>query len=140
VNEDGRDLALPLENCNKAYVQIELNVKKLHEAFVIGYNICSTEGEVLFWSYVTDDYKEEKKLVPGKNILRGEIPNHFLNEGEYIISLTASLHYIQWIINPDEDAPRLKLYIQGGLSQSPFWTLKRSGICAPVLSWIVNEK
>ncbi len=140
VNEDGHDLALPLENCNKAYVQIELNVKKLHEAFVIGYNICSTEGEVLFWSYVTDDYKEEKKLVPGKNILRGEIPNHFLNEGEYIISLTASLHYIQWIINPDEDAPRLKLYIQGGLSESPFWTLKRSGICAPVLSWIVNEK
>ena len=139
VNEDGRDLALPLENCNKAYVQIELNVKKLHGAFVIGYNICTTEGEVLFWSYVTDDYKEEKKLVPGKNILRGEIPNHFLNEGEYIINLTASLHYIQWIINPDEDAPRLKLYIQGGLSQSPFWTLKRSGICAPVLSWIVNK-
>ena len=139
VDQNGKDLVQPLENSQKAFVRIELNMKKIHHSFVIGYSICNSDGEVIYWSYVTDDYKEEKQLKGGRNILMGEIPNHFLNEGEYSIFLSASLHYIQWIVNPEEDAPCLKLHIQGGLSDSPFWTLKRSGVCAPVLKWSVND-
>ena len=140
VDKEGNDLVQPIENSDKAYVRIGLNMKKVHHSFVIGYSVCDENGAVLFWSYPTDDYKENVNIKAGTNILTGELPSHFLNEGEYYIYLSASLHYIQWIVNPEEDSPCLKLSIRGGLSDSPFWTLKRSGVCAPVLKWRVTDK
>ena len=140
VDQDGCDLSQPISNDDTAYVQIEINMKKTHHAFTIGYAIYDTDGSIVYWSYLTDDYDENTNVKPGYNLLTGKIPKHFLNEGEYYIYLSATLHYIQWIINPEEDSPCLKLYIQGGLSNSPFWTLKRSGTCAPVIKWMVKNK
>ena len=140
IDKAENNLTQPLTNNEKAYVRIELNMKKIHNAFTIGYAVYDAAGSVVFWSYLTDDYKENVNVKIGANILTCEVPEHFLNEGEYYIYLSATLHYIQWIVNPDEDSPCLKLYIQGGLSNSPFWTLKRSGMCAPVLKWTVNNK
>ncbi len=140
INEDGSELIQPMENCDKAFVRIEMDMKKVHHAFTVGYAIYNADGTLLYWSYLTDDYKEENNVGPGNNILIGEIPTHFLNEGEYYIYFSASLHYIQWIVNPEEDSPCLKLYIQGGLSDSPFWPAKRPGVCAPVLKWTVKNE
>jgi len=140
TDRDGKDLVQPKENCSKAFVRIGLNMKKVHPAFTVGYAIYNADGEVMYWSYVTDDYSEENNVKPGKNVLIGEIPDHFLNEGEYYIFFSASLHYIQWIVNPEEDSPSLKLEIQGGLSESPFWPEKRPGVCAPVLKWTVTDQ
>ena len=140
VDQDGHDLAMPVENGDKAFVHIELNMKKIHHAFTTGYAIYNSEGTLMYWSYSVDDYDENNNVKPGKNVLVGEIPNHFLNEGEYYIYFSASLHYIQWLVNPEVDSPCLKLYIQGGLSESPFWTMKRPGVCAPVLKWTVENK
>ena len=140
VDQDGHDLAMPVENGDKAYVHIELNMKKIHHAFTTGYAIYNSEGTLMYWSYSVDDYDEDNNVKPGRNILVGEIPNHFLNEGEYYIYFSASLHCIQWLVNPEDDSPCLKLYIQGGLSESPFWTVKRPGVCAPLLKWTVKNK
>ena len=140
VNRDGDNLVQPLENCEEAFVRIELNMNKIHPAFSIGYAIYNAEGTLMYWSYLTDDYKDDKNVCLGNNTLIGEIPMHFLNEGEYYIYFSASLHYIQWIVNPEENSPCLKLNIQGGLSNSPLWTIKRPGLCAPVLKWTVNDK
>ena len=140
VNEDGKDLNQPMENCDKAFVRIELEMKKVHHAFTVGYAIYNADGTLMYWSYLTDDYDENNNVKPGRNVLVGEIPEHFLNEGEYSIYFSASLHYIQWIVNPEEDSPCLKLHIQGGLSDSPFWPSKRPGVCAPVLKWTVENK
>ena len=139
VDQDGHDLAMPVENNDKAFVRIELNMKKIHHAFTTGYAIYNSEGILMYWSYSVDDYDENNNVKMGRNVLTGEIPNHFLNEGEYYIYFSASLHYIQWLVNPEVDSPCLKLYVQGGLSESPFWTMKRPGVCAPVLKWTVNN-
>jgi lipopolysaccharide transport system ATP-binding protein len=139
VDQDGHDLAMPVENGDKAFVHIELNMKKLHHAFTTGYAIYNSEGTLMYWSYSVDDYDENNNVKLGRNVLVGEIPNHFLNEGEYYIYFSASLHFIQWLVNPEVDSPCLKLYIQGGLSESPFWTMKRPGVCAPVLKWNVKS-
>ena len=138
VNADGAPLSQPLENCDKAFVRIELEMKKVHHAFTVGYAIYNADGTLMYWSYLTDDYDENNNVKPGRNVLVGEIPEHFLNEGEYSIYFSASLHYIQWLVNPEEDSPCLKLHIQGGLSDSPFWPSKRPGVCAPVLKWTVE--
>lgn len=139
VNADGAPLSQPLENCDKAFVRIELEMKKVHHAFTVGYAIYNADGTLMYWSYLTDDYDENNNVKPGRNVLVGEIPEHFLNEGEYSIYFSASLHYIQWIVNPEEDSPCLKLHIQGGLSDSPFWPSKRPGVCAPILTWTVQN-
>ena len=140
VNEAGKDLSQPMENCDKAFVRIEIDLKKVHHAFTVGYAIYNVDGTLMYWSYVTDDYDEKNNVKLGKNILMGEIPTHFLNEGEYSIYFSASLHYIQWIVNPEEDSPCLKLHIQGGLSNSPLWPEKRPGVCAPILNWSVESE
>ena len=139
VDKCGNEIAQPVENDGGAFVRIELDMKKVHHAFTTGYAIYNADGTLLYWSYLTDDYDENNNVSVGKNILTGEIPAHFLNEGEYYIYFSASLHYIQWIVNPEEDSPCLKLYIQGGLSDSPFWPSKRPGVCAPVLEWTVEK-
>ena len=139
VGKDGQELSQPIENGDKAFVRIELNMKKIHHAFTVGYAIYDADGTLMYWSYLTDDYDEKNNVKPGKNILTGEIPNHFLNEGEYYIYFSASLHFIQWLVNPEEDSPCLKLNIQGGLSESPFWTIKRPGVNAPILKWSIKN-
>ena len=139
VDQDGHDPVMPVENGDKVFVHIELNMKKIHHAFTTGYAIYNSEGTLMYWSYSVDDYDEDNNVKSGRNVLVGEIPNHFLNEGEYYIYFSASLHFIQWLVNPEVDSPCLKLYIQGGLSASPFWTMKRPGVCAPVLKWTVKS-
>ena len=139
VDRDGKEVTGPVENSESVYVRIELDMKKVHNAFTTGYAIYNADGMLMYWSYLTDDYDEDNNVKPGKNVLTGEIPAHFLNEGEYYIYFSASLHYIQWLVNPEEDSPCLKLHIQGGLSESPFWTIKRPGLCAPVVKWKVKN-
>ena len=140
VDRDGNNLVQPMDNRNKAYVRIEVNMKKMHHAFKIGYAIYNTDGAVIYWTFQTDNGTEKNNVRPGRNILTGEIPEHFLNEGEYYIFLLSTLHFIQDIINPEEDSPCLKLHVQGGLSESPYWTLKRPGVCAPVLEWKIQNQ
>jgi len=139
VDRDGKEVTGPVENSESVFVRIELDMKKVHNAFTTGYAIYNADGMLMYWSYLTDDYDEDNNVKPGKNVLTGEIPAHFLNEGEYYIYFSASLHYIQWLVNPEEDSPCLKLHIQGGLSESPFWTIKRPGLCAPVVKWKVKN-
>lgn len=140
VNENGQEIDGAIENGDKAFVQIELDMKKVHNAFTTGYAIYDSEGTLMYWSYQTDIYDENNNVKEGHNVLTGEIPSHFLNEGEYYIYFSASLHFIQWFVNPEEDSPCLKLSIMGGLSESPFWTIKRPGVCAPLLKWDVKNK
>ena len=139
VDEKGNELVQPIENSSRAFVRIEIDMKKEHHAFTTGYAIYNADGTLMYWSYLTDDYDETNNVTFGRNILTGEIPGHFLNEGEYYIYYSASLHYIQWIVNPEEDSPCLKLHISGGLSDSPLWPEKRPGVCAPVLKWKVEK-
>ena len=139
VDSEEKEVTGPVENSDSVFVRIELDMKKMHNAFTTGYAIYNSEGLLIYWSYLTDDYDEDNNVKSGRNVLTGEIPAHFLNEGEYYIYFSASLHYIQWIVNPEEDSPCLKLHIQGGLSESPFWTIKRPGICAPVIKWRVKN-
>jgi lipopolysaccharide transport system ATP-binding protein len=63
------------------------------------------------------------------------LPPNFLNEGEYRIELMVSLHYKEWLVQPEVNAPSINFTIKGGLSKSPYWIMARPGICAPVLDF-----
>ncbi len=124
-----------VHNDDECYVKIKVNMKKLHSAFTIGYAVYDDMGALVYWTNATDSYEKYTEMHLGDNVILGEIPKHFLNEGNYSIRLMTGLHFQEWLVDPDKDSPTRDLVIRGGLSNSPFWTMKRPGICAPVLTW-----
>ena len=126
----------PIPNNRDIWIQIEGEISTLDPAFEIGYLITGKDGIVVYTSLLTDCPEEQwPKLARGVNIIRTKIPRRLLNEGIYRIELAASLRNRQWILEPGKNAPAIFLSIQGGLSDSPLWTLRRRGVIAPVMEW-----
>jgi lipopolysaccharide transport system ATP-binding protein len=128
-----RDVVANDEDC---WVHIEWNAQQLDAALTIGYAIFSSDDLLLYWSYHTDTPEDSWPAVqPGFNHFRSRIPSRFFNEGMYRIEMIGSLHYREWLLEPGVSAPAVFLTIQGGLSDSPYWMVKRPGLLAPELPW-----
>ena len=135
VNEKNEPVTNAVSNDEVNYVLISFDMKKIHTAFTIGYAIYDYLGTAIYWANITDQFYEKDYFHLGKNSIKGVIPSHFMNEGTYHIRMMASIHFQEWLVNPDMSSPSVEYSIQGGLSDSPFWTLKRPGICAPIIKW-----
>ena len=132
----GNKCRQPLSNNDQMWVRIEGDVDILDPALTIGYAIYSEDGNLLYWSYHVDGQKENwPELKKGLNVIMGQIPSRFLNEGSYRLELIGSLHFRQWLFEPGKNAPSVYVSIQGNLSDSPLWIAKRPGLLAPVLKW-----
>jgi lipopolysaccharide transport system ATP-binding protein len=57
----------------------------------------------------------------------------------YRLEVIGGLHHRQWLFEPGVNAPSIYLIIQGGLSDSPVWMIKRPGILAPVMPWFIQN-
>lgn len=135
---DNNLLSSPLSNDQDFWVYIEAEIKEVDPALTMGYAIYSDEGYLLYWSYQTDSGEENwPKIRSGISTWRSKIPTRFLNEGTYRIEVIGGLHFRQWICEPGINAPTIQFQINGGLSDSPFWNIKRPGLLAPVLKWEV---
>ncbi len=139
TDEKGNDLKSPVRNDSEFRVQIEGEIQKMDPALTVGYAVYSQEGILLYWSYQTDEDEEKwPKFKMGFNILRSQIPKRFLNEGTYRIELIGNLHFREWLFEPEVNAPSIYLRIEGGLSDSPYWSMKRPGAIAPVMEWSIE--
>jgi len=137
VNEDGKVVDGIVGNDEQIFVYIKFDVKKVHSGFCLGYSLYDKEGNIIYWSYPNDNFDAYNAPHLGENVIVGEIPTHFVNEDEYYVYLQGGIHFQEWLIDPGIKAPRRALKIQGGLSKSPFWSIRRPGICAPILKWKV---
>ncbi|BAI62007.1 ABC transporter ATP binding protein [Methanocella paludicola SANAE] len=127
-------------NNSEIWINIELEIKELDSALTIGYAIYDESGNLLYWSYHTDVTKNKwPDLKLGMITLRSMIPKRLLNEGIYKIELIGSLHFREWLLQPIINAPSIYLTIQGELSDSPLWMVKRPGILAPVIDWCIID-
>jgi len=134
--ESGDPLKMPVPNNQGVFIEIEGEMISLDPSFTIGYAIFTEDGNLLYWSYQTDTpEKEWPKLEKGRFIIRSKIPERFLNEGVYRIEMIAGLHYRTWLLEPGKNAPAVYLTVQGSLSDSPLWMIKRPGLLAPVFRW-----
>ena len=139
LDSGGLKLEMPAKNDNDFWIQIEGAIKESHPSLTLGYAIFNEENNLLYWSYCTDIVENKwPKLKTGKFILSSKIPKRFLNEGLYRIDFISSLHFKQWICQPGISSPSIYLTIRGGLSDSPFWIMKRPGILAPVFDWEIK--
>jgi len=135
-DENAKLKTMPIDNNSNNWIYIEIELYKFNPAFTIGYAIYSSDNQLLYWSYQTDIKQVDwPKLTKGYCKLRSKIPKKFLNEGDYRIELIASLHFKEWLCEPGENTPFIYLSIRGGLSDSPYWIMKRPGILGPVFKW-----
>lgn len=135
----GNELSMPHSNDADMWIQIEGEIRVLDPSLTVGYVIYNEDGVLLYWSCQIDGREQNwPKLSIGPNTLRGRIPKRLLNEGSYKIELIGCLHCKKWLFEPLKNSPSINLVIQGGLSDSPFWVAKRTGVISPVLEWKNN--
>ena len=129
----------PYFNDAEMTIFLEGEVVDLDPSLTFGYAIYTDDGLPVYISMPFDTAESNwPKIRPGKISLRTQIPKRFLNEGSYRIEFISCLHNKQWLCQPGKDNPQINLSISGGLSDSPYWTEKRLGVMAPIISWEVS--
>lgn len=117
-------------------VNIEIDLLKQDPDLLLGYALYSEDGTLLYWTYHKDQPEVHwPEMKEGRCRLKSTIPRRYLNEGGYRIELMASTHFRQWFCEPGNGAPCIYLTINGGLSDSPYWMIKRPGLLAPEIRW-----
>ncbi|MEE9339094.1 MAG: ABC transporter ATP-binding protein [Methylococcaceae bacterium] len=128
-----------IKNDQVINVVIEGEVEKLDKALQVGYAIYDDKNSLLFWSIFNDSAEKNWPMVKhGFNRFINYIPKRFLNEGTYRMEIIAALYFRYWIIEPQNNSPSIYFTIQGGLSESPYWMMRRPGIFAPELKWSID--
>ena len=139
-DEHGKKQSMPLSNNSEMWVQIKAEIQAIDPALTVGYAVYAEDGSLLYWSYQTDQSEDRwPRLKEGVCVLRSRIPPRFLNEGVYRVELIGGLHFREWLFEPGISAPSIYVNIQGGLSDSPYWMIKRAGLLAPVMEWTAVE-
>lgn len=119
----------------KIFIYIEGVCKNIDPALQVGIALYGETGDLIFWSFATDDQNSWPDISLGRNILRLEIPGYLLNEGVYRVELGIALYHRAWICEPGKNAPGISLEIRGGFLASNYWTERRVGLLAPIFSW-----
>ena len=132
---------MPISNNNDIWLNMEIEIKEFDPALQIGYGIYNEENYLLYCSFHNDiEEKFWPVLKKGRYVFKTKISKRFLNEGKYRIELLASLYYRSWIFEPGRNGPSITIVIQGGLSDSPYWMIRRLGALAPVNKWKVSKQ
>ncbi len=139
--KDGNAAKPIIANDEEVWVAVDIELKVLDPALTLGYVLYSEDGQVLYWSYQTDGREcDWPALSVGKVRLRSPLPRRLLNEGTYRVEFISSFHFRQWLTAPGT-GPSINFTIQGGLSESPLWHVRRPGTLAPVLPWgLANDE
>ena len=140
TDESGNRAIMPVSNQSEIWIEIEGVIEEPDLSLTVGYAIYTEDGTLLYWSYQTDvEEAVWPQLRKGVNVLRSKVPERFLNDGSYNVELISSLHFKKWLCEPRKSSPSVYLTIQGGLSDSPYWMIKRPGILAPVIEWTAKS-
>jgi lipopolysaccharide transport system ATP-binding protein len=122
------------------WIHIEGRIDHPETGLQIGYAVYSDDGTLMYWTCHTDVVDERwPKLGAGEWTFRSRFPSRLLNEGKYRVELLAALYYREWLIQPGVQSPSIDIDIQGGLSDSPYWLVRRPGVLAPVMDWDVTR-
>jgi len=137
--KDGNAATPIIANDEEIWVVVDIELKTLDPALTLGYALYSEDGQLLYWSYQTDGKEGDWPVLrTGVICLKSALPQHMLNEGTYRLEFISSLHFRQWLTAPGT-GPSINFTIQGGLSESPLWQVRRPGMLAPALPWFLAE-
>ena len=141
TDAEGKKVEGPLRNDQDHWVTIEAPLKTAVPEFNVGYAVRNVESRSFMYLTMSTDGPKETwpKLKKGPVTFRGKLPKHTLNAGHYKLSLAASVHNQDWIFEPETaTGPSIEIFINGGLSESPYWKEPRSGLMAPIIDWEIK--
>lgn len=131
-----RPLTGAAANNEPIFIKLKGEIKEENNLLNLGFVLFDDSDRQLFISYVKDLAQEDwPALKKGPFELVAKIPPHLLNEGNYRIEMVSNLHFTRWLIEPGGGGPVINFEVRGGLSESPYWVLRRGGFMAPVLHW-----
>lgn len=140
ADAEGKPTEMPVSNDVDCWLYIEGEIQVIDSALQFGYAIYNEENTLLYWNCQSDSNEHEwPKLSLGKIVARSKFPKNLLNEGKYRLEMILALYHRQWICEPGINSPTIEINIQGGLSNSPYWMVRRPGVLAPIFSWEVNN-
>lgn len=132
----GQEMPMPVKNNDRLWIYIEGEIEQYDPALQIGYAVYDENQRLLYWTAHTDAAEGQWPLITkGRLKLRAQLPARLINEGDYRIELLSALYFRQWLCEPGKNAPAIFITIKGGLSDSPYWRIKRPGILAPIIAW-----
>ena len=136
TDERGQSLSI-FSSSENIYVEMKFIANTTHSALCVGFDLLSSDGNVLARSYQTDLPVEDwPKIKKGENQWRCQIPKALLNGGVYYVSPKIGLHTMYWIANLDVTV-RFEVLLDHGVS--PFWNVLdkngRPGVIAPIFKW-----
>lgn len=135
-DDSGKSITSSVKNDLDIWLNIIIDLKKENQLLDFGYKIYNNDNVELYSSYSIDSPVHQwPKITKGKQIIRTKLPKRLFNEGMFRIEIVSSIHGLQWLMEPMVSSPSIYLNIQGGLSDSPYYGPKRSGILAPIFLW-----
>jgi lipopolysaccharide transport system ATP-binding protein len=137
IGAEGEVVSASVPNNTELTLELDVEVRRLDPALIIGYALYTEDGELLWWSYHSDEAPDRWPLIEKGNMrLRSALPRRLLNEGGYRIEYISGLYFRGWFAEPGTGVAAIHFEIQGGLSDSPHWIIAREGLLAPVLPWV----
>lgn len=98
----------------------------------VGFDLISGAGTHVFRAYFDDHLSEPSDVAPGSYRAQCTIPANWLNQGEYFITLRASIHGIRHIVIIERALSFRTLNLAGSGAQ---YGVERPGILNPSLAW-----
>ena len=132
----------PFRNDDEMWLCVEGEVTELDDRLAVAYSIFNEDNLKLYETATHDVLPGSlSRLRPGRCIVRTRIPSRFLNEGDFRISVAVFRHFKGFVCDfQDPSVPSVSLVIRGGLSDSPNWVQKRTGVIAPEFPWVVEQQ
>jgi lipopolysaccharide transport system ATP-binding protein len=139
LDSNGQVIKSSIRNDDDVCVEISGEIDRHDNSLVIGYAAYDEEGVPLYRSCNTDKPESQwQRISEGRWKFVCKMPQRTLNQGRYRLELIAGLYCRHWILQPGHDVPTLWFSIDGGLSDSPYWMVRRPGLLAMNLEW--NEE
>lgn len=129
-----------LNRSHEASFSVTVNVFDNRSDLILGYALYDGGGSLLYWS--TDkDVVKKVKMKQGVNKVTSLLPVDTLNNGSYNLVFFVNIYRVEWVLSPElsEDSLVYGFSVDGQLSQSSYWQVKRPGVLAPKIEWEHTE-
>lgn len=139
VSRQRLPLVNPVRNDVPIRVLIEGVCHAWHSGLQVGIAVYNDKQQLLFWTFSTDTKESEWPVVSvGENSFYVDIPSHLFNVGRYTVQFLSAIFMQSFLHAPESSDLVISFDIEGGLSESPYWQIKRAGILAPIFPWKVE--
>ncbi|MDR2489684.1 MAG: ATP-binding cassette domain-containing protein [Desulfovibrio sp.] len=134
ADADGNVLDRPAFADEEIQVHLEYH-EQAGSNVAAGFEVSDAVGNVIFWSYNSDDYRFAQTANLEERHEYTTLPVNCLNSGEYTLTLVAGIHGQRSLLPVRESTIKLRLEVEGNKQRATHLGQRRASIIAPILYW-----